>query len=88
MRSLLVQALLRNPFLLTLLTSSRVGRSNALNIAERLGLDGRIISEARSLHGEANLEASEVSWWHNSLLGVIGLDTVSRFLVLGAGFGT
>jgi hypothetical protein len=37
------------------------GRSNALNIAERLGLDGRIISEARSLHGEANLEASEVS---------------------------
>ncbi|GAQ83702.1 putative Muts homolog [Klebsormidium nitens] len=35
------------------------GRSNALNIAERLGLDGRIISEARNLHGEANLEASE-----------------------------
>ena len=37
------------------------GRSNALNIAERLGLDGRIIEEARTLHGEANLEASEVS---------------------------
>ncbi|XP_024542747.1 uncharacterized protein LOC9634579 [Selaginella moellendorffii] len=36
------------------------GRSNALNIAARLGLPEEIIMEARSLHGAANAELNEV----------------------------
>lgn len=36
------------------------GRSNAINIAERLGLPESIIAEARSLHGAASAELNEL----------------------------
>jgi dsDNA-specific endonuclease/ATPase MutS2 len=37
------------------------GRSNALNIAERLGLPTEILATARSLYGVASAEISEVN---------------------------
>lgn len=36
------------------------GRSNAINIAERLGLPGDIIESARELYGSASAEINEV----------------------------
>jgi len=39
------------------------GRSNALNIAERLGMPKDILVEARSLYGVASAQLSEVTWF-------------------------
>lgn len=38
------------------------GRSNALNIAERLGIPNDILVVARSLYGVASAQLSEVPW--------------------------
>jgi dsDNA-specific endonuclease/ATPase MutS2 len=38
------------------------GRSNALNIAERLGIPKDILIVARSLYGFASAQLSEVTW--------------------------
>lgn len=38
-----------------------VGRSNAINIAERLGLPSIVVENARELYGVASAEIDEVS---------------------------
>ena len=37
------------------------GRSNAINISEKLGLDSAVVSKARELHGAASAEINEVT---------------------------
>ena len=37
------------------------GRSNAINIAERLGLPKVVVGNARELHGTASAEINEVN---------------------------
>lgn len=45
-----------------------VGRSNAINIAERLGLPSVVIDTARKLYGSASAEIDEVlSIYHSSI---------------------
>ena len=41
--------------------SSDVGRSNAINIAERLGLPDKILDDARGRYGPASVEINEVA---------------------------
>lgn len=41
--------------------SSDVGRSNAINIAERLGLPDLILDDARGRYGPASVEINEVT---------------------------
>jgi len=38
------------------------GRSNAINVAERLGLSNHILDKARKLHGTSGAEINEVSF--------------------------
>lgn len=38
-----------------------IGRSNAINISEKLGLPATIISNARELYGAASAEINEVT---------------------------
>ena len=39
-----------------------IGRSNAINISEKLGLPSVVVSNARELHGAASAEINEVAW--------------------------
>ena len=38
-----------------------IGRSNAINIAERLGLPNTVVENARQLYGAASAEINEVT---------------------------
>lgn len=50
-----------------------LGRSNAINIAERLGLPVEILNNARELYGAASAEINEVFGF--------GLVSISRLVV-------